>query len=357
MQREGQRAGRRLPLLLSMMVVAGLLVAGCGVRAQDHEQFSPDERLVLRFSHVEAENTPKGQAARRFAALVKDRTQGRVEVQVFPNSSLYSETDEVGALQGGRVQVIAPDSSTLSAYVPIWQIFDLPYAFPEAAAVDRLMAGPLGLRLREDLEAQGVVMLGYWHGGFVSFTNSRRPLVLPEDFRGLRFRTPPAEVPADTLRAMGGIPVPLPLKDVYQALDRGQVDGQESTPATIWSKRMYEVQGHMTLSQHAYALYVVLVQAQQWAGIPPEIREVLREALSEVSQWVREQAPQINAEAMTRLQISDKIRIHIPSPLEREQWVAALGPAYDLAAARLGRDVVAAVRANTRGMLLEETDP
>lgn len=331
---------RRSPAVVMITMLAVLLGACGSYRYPDHEQVSPAERTVLKFSHVVAENTPKGLGARRFAATVKQRTAGHVEVQVFPNSQLFGDGEEMTALRSGAVQIIAPSTSKLADLDPMWQVFDLPYLFRDEQDVDRLVAGPTGQQLYANLRRQGFEPIAFWHGGFKHVTNSRTSLLLPGSVAGLRFRIQPSPVMRDAFQGMGAEVSILTFDALYGALADKRIDGQENSPTNIVSKRIHEVQGYMTVTNHGYQGYVILVDQAFWNKLPPEMRETLRETMSDATQWVRDNAPVLNEEAMERIRATGKVIIHTQTANERELWRTAMQGAYRRTEERLGTEVV-----------------
>jgi len=326
-------------ILVLLLVVLSIPAWGCTpTRVVDHEQWAPEERIILQFSHVVAENTPKGQAARRFADLVYERTGGRVEVQVFPNGSLYGDGEELQALRDGRVDLIAPSTGKLAQLFPEWQVFDLPYVFADHDAVVAAMEGPVGDRLFQVLRRRGLMGLTMWSNGFKQMTSARGPLVTPEDFEGQVFRVQPSRVLVEQFRLLGATGVPIGFHETFRALESGQVDGQENTPSNIYSKKFHEVQRYMTLSDHGYLGYVVLVDADRWQNLDPEVQEALLWALEEATRWNRENAPRINAEDLERIRASGRLEIHEQTPEERAAWAAALRPVFDSFLATLHDD-------------------
>ncbi|MBC7105748.1 MAG: TRAP transporter substrate-binding protein [Firmicutes bacterium] len=329
-----------------MLPVAATLLAftltGCAARVGDSEQVSPGEKLVLRFSHVVADDTPKGWAARRFAALVHERTGGRVEVQVFPNSTLYKDGEEMDALRSGAVHFIAPTTSKISRMFPEWQLFDLPYAFESAEQVHRAVDGALGERLYRQLEAEGLKPLAFWDNGFKQMTNSVRPLIWPGDFRGLTFRV---QIDSPLLeaqfRALGAEPRPLPFNEVRAALAAGAVDGQENTMSNTYSQEFYKEQRYMTVSNHGYMGYVVLTTASFWESLPPDIRRVLEETMAEVTYLEREKALAINRRDFEAMKGEGRLAIHLQTDEERASWRRALEPVYREFEARVGPEPLA----------------
>lgn len=332
-------------LALAAALAAALGLAACSTpRAVDEEQFTRDERLVVKFSHVVAEDTPKGRAARHFANLVTTRSGGRIEVQVFPNSQLYADGEELVAVRRGDVHIIAPTTSKLSELVPGWQVFDLPYAFPSEAEVVKAMEGPIGAELADQLRRYNLVAVALWDNGYKHMTSARQPLIRPADLAGQRFRVMPnSRILVEQFRVLGAQAVPLPFHEVYSALASGQVDGQENTASNIASKQFDTVQRYLTVSQHGYLGYAVLVNADFWAGLPESARDLLSEAMAETTRWVRANAYLMNAESLTQLQKGGRVAVHFQTPDERREWQQALLPVYDRFRTEIGGSLLDAV--------------
>ncbi|MGK2849532.1 MAG: DctP family TRAP transporter solute-binding subunit [Candidatus Limnocylindrales bacterium] len=315
---------RRVPTVLLAIV----LIVGCQARAVDNEQVPAETRITVRFSHVVAENTPKGIAARRFADLVNERSAGRIEVQVFPNSSLYADGEEFQALLDDKIQLIAPSTSLVADLVPEWQILDLPFLFADTGQVSPSMAGPLGRRLTALLEPTGMVGLEFWEGGFRQMTNSRRELRLPADFRGLRMRYQASPVRRQQFELLGAQPVRGTFADLYRLLEQGEADGQENSLSNIESKRLFEVQRYLTVSSHSYLGYVVLADQDWWNGLAERDRAVLAGALAETTDWLRANAPRIEADALDAIRESGDVLTHELAPDERATWRTTIDPIY-----------------------------
>jgi len=332
----------RLTLFLLMFIfVSTAGIAGCGERVIDLEQVSPEEKIVIKFSHVVAENTPKGLAAQRFAALVKERTNGRVEVQVFPNSTLYKDGEEIQALQNGLVQMIAPATSKLSGLYPQWQVFDLPYAFEDENDVHKAMDGFIGNQLCDGLKQNNMQALVFWDSGFKQMTNSQRPLIKPADFQGLSFRvminSPILKKEFERLNAHA---VEGPFNDLYRALDAHEVDGQENTMSNIYSKNLYKAQPYLTLSNHGYMGYAVLTNQNFWSALPVEVRTVLESTLLEVTEWEREQAFLLDKLSLEKVVNSGLVQVHQQTEAEKKQWAIALKPVYSESKNLIGNEMV-----------------
>lgn len=340
--RRGPNGLLHLALLWLSLGLLGL--AGCSPeRAIDNEQWGSEEKIVIKFSHVVAENTPKGLAARRFADLVRVKSRERIQVEVFPNGQLVGDEGEIQALLDGRVQLIAPSTGKLAELFPPWQLFDLPYAFPDQQAVVEAMEGPIGQRLFQTLGRRGLRGLVMWDNGWKQMTSSVRPLLTPADFAGQRFRVQPSQVLVEQFKALGATGVRIPFDQTYRALETGEVNGQENTPSNIYQKKFHEVQQYLTISNHGYLGYAVMTDQLFWESLPQEARLILMEALTETTAWVRENAARLNQQDLDRIKMS-RIEIHQQTEAERQAWKEALAPVYDYFAREIDAELIFALR-------------
>ncbi len=329
-----------MALLLALSLWAA---AGCGTgRATDNEQWGSEEKIVIKFAHVVAENTPKGLAARRFADLVREKSKGRIQVEVFPNGQLVGDDEEIQALRTGQVHMIAPSTGKLAELFPVWQVFDLPYAFPDQESVVAAMEGPIGQKLFRTLQKQGLRGLVMWDNGWKQMTSSKRPLVLPSDFAGQRFRVQPSQVLFEQFKALGAVGVAVPFDQTFRSLETGQVDGQENTPSNIYWKKFHEVQRYMTVSNHGYLGYTVMTTDLFWKSLPEEVRLILTESLAETTAWVRVNAGRLNQQDLDRIKMG-RIDVRTQNDAERAAWKAAFRPVYDYFAREVDAELIQAV--------------
>ena len=323
----------KLPVLLSACLLA--CAAACA-----HAQ----EPIVIKFSHVVAPDTPKGKAAERFKVLAEAATEGRVRVLVYPNSELYQDREELEALQLGAVQMLAP---SLAKFGPLgireFEVFDLPFLFPDQAALHRITEGPIGRDLLHRLEPKGLIGLAYWDNGF-KIMSANRPLRVPADFQGLRMRIQPSRVLDVQMRALGASPMILRFGEVAQALQAGVVDGTENPPSNFYTQGMQDVQSHLTESWHGYLGYAVVVNRKFWEGLPPGIRSTLEDALREATHYANTIAQQENDRALQAVRASGKTQIHVLSADERRQWQAALAASNAAMETSIGKALVDEIR-------------
>ena len=218
-----------------------------------------DAPIVIKFSHVVAKDTPKGKAADKFRELAEAATKGRVKVEVYPNSTLYKDKEELEALQLGAVQMLAP---SLAKFGPLgvkeFELFDLPYIFNDKQALNRVTNGPIGRDLLKKLETKGILGLAYWDNGF-KVMSSNRPMHVPADLKGLKMRIQASKVLDEEMRTLGANPQVMAFSEVYQALQTGVVDGTENPPSNLYTQKMHEVQKHLTVTNHGYIGYAVIV--------------------------------------------------------------------------------------------------
>jgi len=292
--------------------------------------------VLLRFSHVVAEETPKGLAAKRFKALVEQRTGGRIAVQVYPNGQLYGDADEMQALQLGAVDLVAPSLSKFGRIGrPEFELFDLPFLFDDLTAVRRVTQGALGQRLLQGLARHGLVGLGYFDNGFKQMS-ANRPLRQPADFAGLRMRVQASGVIAAQMRTLGAHPVTLPFSETRRALQTGLVDGTENPISNFWTQRMDQVQTDLSLTDHGYLGYAVVSNQRFWLHLSATDRQLINQALQEVLGFANQIADTQNEQALAALRKAGTTRIHVVSAAERGQLRRAVLPVQQQLAQRIG---------------------
>ncbi|NMG42519.1 DctP family TRAP transporter solute-binding subunit [Aromatoleum toluvorans] len=299
--------------------------------------------IIIKFSHVVAADTPKGKGADHFKQLVEERTQGRVKVEVYPNSTLYKDKEELEALQLGSVQMLAP---SLSKFGPLglkeFEAFDLPFIFPDRNVLARVTEGPVGAGLFRKLESRGIVGLGYWDNGFKSMS-ANKPLRKTEDLKGLKMRIQSSKVLEGQMRAVGAIPQVMAFSEVYQALQTGVVDGTENTISNYYTQKAHEVQKHLTVSDHGYIGYAVITNKKFWEGLPPDLRATLEKAMQETTRYVNVIAKQENDDALAKIRAAGKTEIITLSAAERDAWRKAMLPVHKEMASRVGAETIAAI--------------
>jgi C4-dicarboxylate-binding protein DctP len=299
--------------------------------------------IVIKFSHVVAVDTPKGKAAEYFKKLAEERTKGRVKVEVYPNSALFKDGEEMEALQLGSVQILAP---SLAKFGPLgareFEVFDLPYIFDDYDELHKVTQGPLGAALLEKLESKGIVGLAYWDNGF-KLMSANKPIRLPADYKGLKMRIQSSKVLGDEMKALGAIPQVMAFSEVYQALQTGVVDGTENPPSNFYTQRMHEVQKYAALTEHGYLGYAVIVNKKFWDGLPADIRTTLEGAMKETTKYANDIARKENDDALEAVRKSGKTEIIELTPEEKAQMKQALLPVHKQNESRIGKDTIAEV--------------
>ena len=303
-----------------------------------------EQPVIIKFSHVVANDTPKGKAAEKFRQLAEQYTSGRVKVEIYPNSQLYKDREEMEALQRGAVQMLAPSVSKFGPLgVREFELFDLPYLIPDAASVDRVTDGEIGKKLFAKLEPKGLKGLAYWDNGFKQFS-ANRPLRKPEDFRGLKMRIQSSKVLEEMMRELGALPQVMAFSEVYSALQQKVVDGTENPVSNLYTQKMYEVQSNLTISNHGCLVYAVITNRKFWEGLPADIRGQLEKAMTEATRFERDIAKQENENALAAVKASGKTQVYVLSEAEQKLFEKALLPVQSKFEAVVGRDNLDAIR-------------
>ena len=317
-------------------LVAGVVASGSALAA---------DPIVIKFSHVVAPDTPKGKAAEMFKKLAEERTKGAVKVEVYPNSQLYKDKEEMEALQLGAVQMLAP---SLAKFGPLgvkeFEVFDLPYIFPSKEVLRAVTDGPVGQGLLKKLETKGIRGLAYWDNGF-KVLSANKPIKTPADLKGVKLRIQSSKVLDAQMRALAALPQSMAFSEVYQALQTGVVDGTENPPSNMFTQKMHEVQKHATVTNHGYLGYAVIVNKKFWDGLPTDTRAVLEGAMNEASRFANAIAQQENDDALAAMKASGKTEFHQPTKEELEVWRKALLPVHAEMEGRVGKEIIQAVYA------------
>lgn len=320
--------------LVLASAVAALSAFSCAAQAQ-----AP---IVIKFSHVVAPDTPKGKGAQRFKELAEQRTNGRVKVEVYPNSQLYKDKEEMEALQLGSVQMLAP---SLAKFGPLgvkeFEVFDLPFLFKDTDAFRAVTEGQLGADLFKKLEPKGIKGLAYWDNGF-HIMSANKPLHHVADFKGLKMRIQSSKVLDAQMRALGAIPQVMAFSELYQALQSGVVDGTEGVPSNFYTQKIFEVQKHMTMSNHGHLAYAVIANKKFWEGLPSDIRAALESSIKDATTYANAIASSENARALQTITASGKTTFYSLTPAETNEWKKALMPVHKEMEGRVGKATVEA---------------
>jgi C4-dicarboxylate-binding protein DctP len=301
---------------------------------------SAQSPIIIKFSHVVATDTPKGKASEKFKELAEKYTGGKVKVEVYPNSTLYKDKEELEALQLGSVQMLAPSNSKFGPLgIREFEVFDLPYILPDLKTLRKVTEGPLGARLLKLLDSKGITGLAYWDNGFKQMSANKK-LVDPADYQGVKFRIQSSRVLQAQFKALSSLPQVMAFSEVYQALQTGVVDGQENTWSNIYTQKMHEVQKYITETNHGYIGYVVIVNKKFWDDLPADIREQLTKAMKEATDFGNAQSQKENDDALAEIRKSGKSEIIKLTAAQNEAMRKAMEPVYKDAASRIGQPLI-----------------
>ncbi|MGY8632134.1 TRAP transporter substrate-binding protein [Bradyrhizobium sp. 14AA] len=301
---------------------------------------SAQSPIIIKFSHVVATDTPKGKASEKFKELAEKYTGGKVKIEVYPNSTLYKDKEELEALQLGSVQMLAPSNSKFGPLgIREFEVFDLPYILPDLKTLRKVTEGPLGLRLLKLLDSKGITGLAYWDNGFKQMSANRK-LIAPADYQGVKFRIQSSRVLQAQFKALGSLPQVMAFSEVYQALQTGVVDGQENTWSNIYTQKMHEVQKYITETNHGYIGYVVIVNKKFWDDLPADIRDQLSKAMKEATDFNNAQSQKENDDALAEIRKSGKSEILKLTGEQDEAMRKAMEPVYKDAAGRVGQPLI-----------------
>ena len=320
-------------------VASAMFAAAGGVSAQ--------RSIIIKFSHVVAVDTPKGKGAEYFKKLVEERTKGRVRIEIYPNGSLFRDSEEMEALQLGSVQMLAPSLAKFGPFgVREFDVFDLPYMFDDLAEVHRVTGGPVGAALFKKLESKGIVGLAYWDDGF-KVMSANKPIRMPADYHGLKMRIQSSKVLGDEMKALGAIPQVMAFSEVYQALQTGVVDGTENPPSNFYTQKMQEVQKYLALTDHGYLGYAVIVNKKFWDGLPADIRTTLEGAMKDATKFANDIAQKENLDALAAVKASGKTEILTLTPEQKAAMKKALVVVHKENESRVGKETIEAVYKET----------
>jgi C4-dicarboxylate-binding protein DctP len=303
--------------------------------------------IILKFSHVVALDTPKGKGAEYFKKLAEERTKGRVKIEVYPNSQLYKDGEEMEALQLGSVHMLAPSVAKFGPLgVREFEVFDLPYIFDSFAELHKVTEGAVGKQLFQKLETKGITGLAYWDNGFKDFS-ANKPLKLPGDVKGLKLRIQSSNVLEAEVRALGGIPQKMAFSEVYQALQTGVVDGTENPPSNFYTQKMHEVQKYLTMTDHGVIEYAVIVNKKFWDGLPADVRSALESAMKDATKYANDIAKKENEDALEGVKKSGKTQIITLTADEKAAWKKVLVTVHREQESRIGKEIIQAVYKET----------
>jgi C4-dicarboxylate-binding protein DctP len=326
---------RKISTVLAVTAVSTMLAVGTAMSAP----------ITIKFAHVVAENTPKGQAANKFRDLIAERMGDKVVVEVFPSSQLFGDDAVLEAMLLGDVQLAAPSLSKFTRYTESLQIFDLPFLFKDMAAAEKFQQSEAGQKLLSSMSKRGLLGLGYIHNGLKQLSASK-PLRVPADADGLKFRIQASDVLAAQFEALGSVPLKKPFSEVFTLLQTRAIDGQENTWSNIYSQKFFEVQPYITESNHGLIDYLVVTSAEFWNGLPDDLRPEIKKALDEAIAFGNQVAAEKDLGDRQKIVDSKRSEIITLSPEERAQWVEVMKPVWKQFEEAIGKDLIDAAYAS-----------
>jgi C4-dicarboxylate-binding protein DctP len=343
-----RRLGATLRSRASVFRSIGCIIALVGLLSLTPSiEAKAQQPIVIKFSHVVTPDTPKGKGADKFKELAEKYTGGKVKVEVYPNSQLYKDKEELEALQLGAVQMLAPSTSKFAPLgIKEFEALDLPFIFPDEASFQKVSKGPVGRSLLDKLESKGVKGLAFWDNGF-HMISANKPLRKPSDLQGIKIRISGSKVADAYLRLIGGLPQIIAFSELYQALQTGVVDACENTPSNYYTQKIHEVQKHINVLNHGHLSYALITNAKFWNGLPADIRSQLEKAGDEATDYVNSIAAKENADALAAIIASGKSEVYMPTKEEKALWRKAFLPTYDMVEPRIGKDIILALQKAT----------
>ncbi len=322
-----------------LVVGVGLAIGAMGLGASEY---------VLKFSHVVSPNTPKGKAAIYFEKRLEELSKGRIDVQVYPNSQLYKDSAVLKALKLNSVQMACPSFSKFGKIVPQLALFDLPFLFRDIDHLHKVEDSEVGQKLKSMVTAKGFVALDFWDNAFKQMTNSKRALIKPTDAKGLKFRIMSSKVLEEQFKAVGAIPQVMPFSEVYSALQQGVIDGQENTNSNIYTKKFYEVQKYMSVTNHGYLGYLVVMSKRFWNSLPDDLKANVKQAMREATAKEREYAKELDKEQFEKIKEyakkTGKLKITVLTPEQIKEWKRVMEKIYPkfYDPKKIGKDLIEA---------------
>ncbi len=322
-------------LVSSAAVASVLLLTGCGDKKSDETKAmseAPASTFVLKFSHVVSPNTPKGKAADYFEKRLEELSGGRIDVQVYPSSQLYKDKAVLKALTLDSVQMAAPSFSKFGKIVPQLALFDLPFLFTSMDQLHRVQDGIVGIKLKDMVNAKGYVALNFWDNHFKQLSSSKKPLITPEDAKGQKFRIMSSKVLEAQFHALGASPQMMPFSEVYSGLQQGVIDGQENTNSNIYTKKFHEVQKYMTITNHGYLGYLVVMSKKFWNSLPADLQANVKQAMNDATEKEREYAEDLNTKQLQLIKDyaakTGKLEVITITEEQRNAWKEVVSKIY-----------------------------
>lgn len=322
--------------LFSITALAVALAAGSSLA-------TAQEPMIIKFSHVVATDAPKHKAAEKFKELAEKYTGGKVKVEIYPNSQLFKDKEELEALQLGSVHLLAPSTAKFGPLgVKEFEALDLPYLFKDEASYKKFADSPLAKDMLAKLDPKGIKGLAFWDNGF-HIMGSNKPVRMVEDFKGMKLRIQSSKVLDAQTRAMGALPQVMAFSELYQALQTGVVDGAENVPSNIFTQKLFEVMPNINVSHHGHLGYAVVANKKWWDGMTPEMRGHIEKAMTEAADLFASIAKKENDDGLEQIKKTGKSKVHTQTEEERKNWIKALLPVHQEMEKRVGKETIEAL--------------
>ena len=324
-------------VISSIFIVLIVLFTGCADEKKEEKTLEVPKgpiigEYILKFSHVVSPNTPKGKAASFFEKRLEELTKGRIDVQVYPSSQLYKDDAVLKALKLNSVQMAAPSFSKFGKIVPQLALFDLPFLFKDMAHLHKVQDGEVGQKLKDLLRSKGYVALNFWDNHFKQLTSSKKPLIYPQDAKDQKFRIMSSKVLEEQFKAIGANPQMMPFSEVYSGLQQGVIDGQENTNSNIYTKKFHEVQKYLTITNHGYLGYLVVMSEKFWKSLPKDLQNAVVQAINEATVEERKYAQELNNKQFNLIKEyakkTGKLEIINLSKEQKDAWRKAVSKIY-----------------------------
>jgi len=301
---------------------------------------------TLKFSHVVSSNTPKGKAAVFFEQKLEELSKGRIDVQIYPSSQLYKDNAVLKAIRLNSVQMAAPSFSKFGKIVPQLALFDLPFIFKNIDHLHRVQDGEVGTKLKGMVAAKGIVALNFWDNGFKQLSTNSKPLIVPADAKGQKFRIMSSKVLEAQFHAVGANPQMMPFSEVYSGLQQGVIDGQENTISNIYTKKFHEVQKNLTITDHGYLGYLVVMSKKFWKSLPEDLQKNVTQAMNEATKKEREYAQELNDSQLEKIKEyaarTGNLKIYNIDEGQKAAWRSAVSKIYPefYSKRKIGQDLI-----------------
>lgn len=325
---------------VATLFCAGMIFISCGDKKT--AQCSKEKPCEYKFSHVVSENTPKGKAANYFAKLVKERSNGRLVIHVFPSAQLIDDDKIFQELKRNNVQFGAPSFSKFTPLAKEFNLWDVPFIFRDTDHLHAVMDGEVGEILKNAIATKGFIALSYWDAGFKQFSTNKKPILNPSDVQGQKVRIMSSKVLEEQIKAVNGNPQVLPFGEVYSALQTGVVDAAENPLSNLYNSKFYEVQKSITLSNHGYLGYLVVASEKFWASLSESDKALIESAMKEATEYERIESAKEEALLLKRLQTNDKTgtKIYELSPAQKAEWESVMRAIYPKFYDLIGEDLI-----------------